>query len=365
MKLFLLTILSLSIPMSLFADTILPIGKYKSRVIFSKALSKNFAPVVILLPGSGAHGPQELIPASMTLTNRDEPLFNKLRYALNQGGVHTLALGKPGVEYVKAGSNTEKFYDKEMFKNLRWEDLLQNLNEAVNYLETREDVDLNSIYLLGHSEGTKVAVDYATANPSRIKGLILLGYSAENLKNTVEWQLIDRQIDYWIKPDIDINNDGFITKVEAKDWDEYLNITFPFWKNIINEEEKIPLARFRESLASDPSIQKEIKKYEEYLLWSDGVYSGEPYYEKLAKLTQDVWIYTGELDLQTRASESLKQKNVCDEYNKSNCYVTIIEGVGHGFSSPRPPRKHPLFDITVGPFSNDFLKMMTNLALQF
>lgn len=352
----------LSVVNTTLAKEKLKIGRYDSRAIWSSTKENALAPTIILLPGSGAFGPEEMIPASMTLTNKDEPLFNSLRIVLNNGGVNTLALGKPGVEFVDPKHSNNQFYNKDLFKNLRWQDLLNNIEDAISYLETQKKTKNTKIYLLGHSEGTKLAIDYTLSHADQIEGVILLGYSAENLKKTIEWQLIDRTLDSWLKPDVDVNHDGFITKNEARYWENYLNEIFPFWKTVTNENEQIPYKVFKESLENNPIIAKELEKFENYPLWSDGVYSGEDYYSKVVALSQDVWIYSGKLDLQTRTKESIKQKKICDEYKKKNCYLTLVKNVGHGFSSPRPPRKHPLLDITVGPFNEEFLEMMRSLA---
>ncbi len=47
---------------------------------------------------------------------------------------------------------------------------------------------------------------------------------------------------------------------------------------------------------------------------------------------------------------------------KTNYQVSLIPGVGHGFSAPRPPRSHPYLDMTVGPVSSEFQSELSRLA---
>ena len=49
-------------------------------------------------------------------------------------------------------------------------------------------MDPERITLLGHSEGTQVALDYA-ATDSAIHALVLLGFAGENLKSILDWQI--------------------------------------------------------------------------------------------------------------------------------------------------------------------------------
>lgn len=51
----------------------------------------------------------------------------------------------------------------------------------------------------------------------------------------------------------------------------------------------------------------------------------------------------------------LEVKRFCLERSKKDCEVKILKGLGHGFSPPRGPRKHPLLDITVGPVAETFI----------
>lgn len=113
-----------------------------------------------------------------------------------------MAIGKPGVEFFSSWDPTTYFYDKALYANSEWTDLIDNVADAVAFVREQPSVDKGRIFLLGHSEGAHVAVDYAASDPS-LAGLILLGYSGENLKTIVDWQLFHRNIDLFVKTDLD------------------------------------------------------------------------------------------------------------------------------------------------------------------
>ena len=48
-----------------------------------------------------------------------------------------------------------------------------------------------------------------------IKGIILLGFSGNDMASTVEWQLFKRVIENFVATDLDTNHDGYVTKEEA------------------------------------------------------------------------------------------------------------------------------------------------------
>jgi hypothetical protein len=60
-----------------------------------------------------------------------------------------------------------------------------------------------------------------------------------------------------------------------------------------------------------------------------------------------------------RASDvNSKLAEACKTVGKQNCQITVVPGLGHGFSVPHPPRGHPLLDLTVGPIDPKFLLLL-------
>jgi len=354
------SILTLGIVFTLttYADEQFKIGKFQSRAIFRTAKNMNesdTAPLIILIPGSGANGPEEMMPPALTADGKEHSLFSEFSAPLNEGGIHTLAVGKPGVDFFPGWDHREQwFYDQTLYKNLHWQDLIDNVSEAVKFSMNLPQVDKNHIYLLGHSEGTQVVVDYASKN-SDVVGLILLGYSGEDMASILDWQLFKRAIEFFVEPDVDTNKDGIITREEASKWPE---LSIP-WQD---GQSQISIEEIEVMMRNYPPLQEIYHQAETAPLYDNGIFKRGSLYDLTASLKQSLYIFTGELDVQTPAREAQKLKNTCDPVGRTNCQVTIVPGLGHGFSEPKSPRKHPLLDITLGPVDVCFQEILLNLA---
>ena len=92
--------------------------------------------------------------------------------------------------------------------------------------------------------------------------------------------------------------------------------------------------------------------------YSKGQFERASLHDKVAKLKIPVRAYNGSEDLLTKASEVTELSKACLRLKKNDCHVTIVPGVGHVFSYPKSPRKHPLIDITYGPIDEAFLKVL-------
>ncbi len=90
----------------------------------------------------------------------------------------------------------------------------------------------------------------------------------------------------------------------------------------------------------------------------------EPIYNEAANLSQDLFVFTGTLDINTRPEEALKLKEACLSQKKSNCEVTLVPGLGHAMSMPKGPRRQKFIDSTLGPVEDSFLNLLTQTALR-
>ncbi len=328
------------------------VGRFESRALWTPTNAKSAA--VIMLPGSGPQGPEEMVPGSQTLDGKNAPLFVQMASPFIEAGFNVLALGKPGVDFY-SDDPAKKFYNIEMLKNLTWQDLLENAQDGIDFLKKQDSVDVKNIYILGHSEGTQLATDLSKLFAS--KGLILLGYSGEDLLTTLSWQLIDRGIDHFVKIDVDSDKDGFVTKQEAERWPR--NFAWE-WKP---GEGQVSVEEIRNASRNDPKIRQIIEATRKSHFCSNGGKCDRgPIYEETVQFGGSIHAFTGELDLQTRPEEALKLGEACKLKNKMNCYVEIVPDFQHGFSSPRGPRQHPLLDLTLGPVDPSFQKILFQFA---
>lgn len=327
------------------------IGEFKTRGLWTPATKRG--PAILMIPGSGPQGPEEMMPSSISNDGKDHPLFNELAKPFIDNNVNVLQLGKPGVEFFSTWPTA--FYDQNIYANLSWNDLLNNVRAGAAFLRSQPNVDPTQIYLLGHSEGTQVVTDVARADQD-FKGIILLGYSARSLIETLRWQLSDRSIDFFVKPDVDANKDDIVTIEEANRWPGEFRWQ---WQP---GQKQITIAEIRKTLASDPQITKVVADVRNSKFCKDGHCERPLIYEDTLKFSGDIFVFTGELDLQTRADEARTLADYCNKTGRSNCHVEIVSGVQHGFNLPKPPRRHPLLDIAVAPVEESFLKRLHSLA---
>ena len=298
-----------------------------------------------------------MIPGKMTADGKDAAVLLRIAKPFIDAGFNVLALGKPGVDFFSSWDPNKMFYDANLITNLTWQNLLDNAKEGVQFLRKQLSVDNDRIYVLGHSEGTQVATDLAKDTP--LAGMILLAYSGEDLLTTVKWQMAGRTVDHFIKTDVDSDHDGLISKQEAAKWPA--NFSWD-WKA---GQEKVSIKEVQDAMEQDLRTKEALAAIRKIpFCASSGKCERGPVYKETASFKGPLYVFTGELDLQTPASEALKLKQVCEARKKNNCFVEIVPGVQHGFSPPRAPRRHPLLDISVGPVEPFFQEELAKLAKQ-
>ena len=345
------------------------IGKTKSRALWTAAKPNKSmkAPAVILLPGSGPNGPEEMMPGKLTEDQKPHSLFQQISEPFAQEGFNVLALGKPGIEFFSHWDDKgffdlqALFYDKDLYKATTWTGLIDNLAAGVEFLKKQPNVDQKRIYILGHSEGTQVASDYAKRDSS-VAGYILLGYSGQNIKKILEWQMVNRPMEHFIMTDVDKEHRGYVTKSDASKWPSPLvldDVEFKWpWKK---DQDRLTYPELESYLKESSGIETLLIKCKDSSLYKE-VCDRPDFYSETAKIKAPIYIYTGALDLQTPPSEAIALKKACDDAGKKDCVLTIIPGVGHGFSPPRGPRRHPLADLTVGPVNDSTITELRKLA---
>jgi pimeloyl-ACP methyl ester carboxylesterase len=331
------------------AEQRLEIGHFHARAILRcSALGSHDGMIVILIPGTGAHGPEEAMPAVITSDGKETQILTSVAKGLRDAGLHTLQLGKPGIDFHTTWDLEKVAYDKPMYDRLTWDDLLQNVDEAVDYIATQHPCGASKIVLLGHSEGTSRGADAAARNP-RIRGLIFLGFHGHSLKDMVDYQAYRRTIELLVKPDIDADHDGFITREEAARWPK--DFTYA-WKD---GESRISIEAYEAFLRSNTDYQHAINDLAQLPMYSNGIWDRSPIYSMVAHLPIPVLAFTGSLDVMTPPSELKSLQDACTAAAKRDCETHLVPGLGHGMSPPKPPRGHLLLDQTEGPVDAQFL----------
>jgi len=304
-----------------------------------------------------------MVPGSITEDGIDHALLSQLAQPFIEAGWNVLTLGKPGIEYFSSWEPSARYYDEQLYMHLHWQGLVDNLAAGVKFLRMQPNVDPERVYILGHSQGTQVAVDYAREDGA-VCGLILLGYSGEDIRTTIEWQLYRRPLEYFFASDVDRDHDGLISKAEAGAWPGPLSLDGVTFNWDFGQQSALTYQDIEDQLRADPQNTQLYDLLRDSDFYSNGVFSRGSIYTKTAAVHGSVHIFTGELDLLTRPREAMNAVGSCIKAGKSDCEATIVPGLGHGFSRPRGPRRHPLLDITVGPIAPSFLSDLQSLAIK-
>jgi pimeloyl-ACP methyl ester carboxylesterase len=134
--------------------------------------SGNTFPAVLLVPGSG--------PIDRNENHKKAHLnvFKDLSGILAANGIASLRYDKRGV-----GSSGGDYWETGYYDNCA------DASAALDYLKTRQEVNPDKIFLLGHSEGAYISI-YITARREDISGAILLAGSASSGEETLKWQAL-------------------------------------------------------------------------------------------------------------------------------------------------------------------------------
>jgi pimeloyl-ACP methyl ester carboxylesterase len=329
----------------------LEIGHLKARALLQCATgATRDAPLAIIVPGTGAHGPEEAMPPSITADGKDTQILTSFAEGFRAAGFHTLQLGKPGVEFHTGWDEKSIAYDKDLYLRLTWNDLLESTDEAIAYVEAEHPCGASTVILAAHSEGSGRILDVAMRNP-KVRGLVFLGYHGHSLKEMVDFQAYRRPVDMVAKTDVDADHDGYITRDEAARWPKEFTYA---WKD---GETKVSIADYAKSLRDDPRLTTAIAGIAALPIYSNGIWDRPPMYAQVAALKIPVVAFSGTLDVMTPPDEIENLRAACARAHKTDCEAYLVPGLGHGFSPPKPPRSHPVLDQTEGPVSPAFLEM--------
>ena len=163
-------------------------------------------PGVLLVHGSGATDMDEYLPPLVTGTGEPARPFLQIAEYLSERGLAVLRYNKRGI-----GLNGTML-DLDVYTNMTVQDLIRDVEKALQVLMQQSEVDASDITIIGHSEGTAIAPRIAVEDP-RVKNIVLLGAYAQNLSDVIYFQLVDRLIFY--AEEIDRNHDGLLSIQEV------------------------------------------------------------------------------------------------------------------------------------------------------
>jgi len=165
-------------------------------------------PGAILIHGSGNTDMDEYLPPIATGTDQPTVLFLQIAEYLSSRGFAVLRYNKRGV-----GPNGA-IIDAEAWGNMTVQDLVGDAERALAALREQPEVDHTRITIIGHSEGTMIAPRIAAGDPA-VTSIVLMGAGAQNLREIIRFQIVDRPVS--CAQEYDADHDGLLSirEVEA------------------------------------------------------------------------------------------------------------------------------------------------------
>ena len=178
------------------------------------AVGKGPFPGVLLVAGTGPEDMNETMDI-IHIDNKtgqktyppSQPFFQIAQY-LSERGFAVLRYDKRAI-----GANFTVL-DSNIWGNATFNDLKQDAEKALAVLTRQSEVNPNNITIIGHSEGTMIAPRVAIYNPTKVKNIALLGAVAQNLREILYFQIVNKPLLY-AETVLDHNHDGLLSVSEA------------------------------------------------------------------------------------------------------------------------------------------------------
>jgi alpha-beta hydrolase superfamily lysophospholipase len=180
------------------------------------ALGRGPYPGVLLVHGSGNTDMDEYLPPIATGTDKPARLFLQVAEYLSERGFAVLRYNKRGI-----GLNGT-ILNSTIVGNWTIQVLIEDSKRALDVLRRQPEVDSSDITMIGHSEGTWIVPRVAAGDP-KIMNIVLMSAGAQNLREILYFQLIDRSVSY-AQDTLDINHDGLLSLYEVESTLEVKNI---------------------------------------------------------------------------------------------------------------------------------------------
>ena len=294
-------------------------------------------PSILLIQGSGTADMNGYTPAFVTGTGTPSKPLQQIAEYLSERGFAVLRYNKRGV-----GLNST-LLNQEVFMNATFQTLMQDAETALSVLKEQDEIDSNDITIIGHSEGAIIAPRIA-CEKSEIKKIILLGVAAHNLRDIIEFQVVDRRVSYLEKV-LDGDQDGLISIQEVvSNGDSDILLPVPDFTLIENstdewlfpheidwdgdgflsiEEEFEPRLRGYLELVTNPEYPVSIWYRSHYALGSTR--------DMIGNVSCSILILHGEDDTQAPVQEAFLLEQRLSQVKHPDHTLRSYPGLGHSF----------------------------------
>ena len=184
-----------------------------------QGLNKNdVKKLVVFVHGSGPQNLDEDLSAITIPKGSTNLFFRDVADALLKKNIATIRYNKRTYEAKKRIEANPDYKNSEEFKKYAEHPLEYFIKDCAFFVDYAQKEFTNAqVYILGHSEGTAVALNVAM-DKKFVKGTILIGFSNESISASILEHTVYRQLSFFTN--LDRNNDGFLSENELKGKDE-------------------------------------------------------------------------------------------------------------------------------------------------
>lgn len=284
---------------------------------------KNASRVVILLHGSGPQDMREDLSA-LSAPGTKNYFFTDVSAALTAKGFAVVRYNKRGYQLQQLLKKDPSLSKTAKFNKYIKKPLTATMRDAEAFAKfAARTFPGAKIYLLGHSEGSRIALQVADRN-KLIAGVGLIGLNTQSLDTTIFEQVVYRSLHYFDSLDADRNGSLAAEELAASD---PIAKSFVAQMPVIDQDKSGTLERSEFMGASLMNILADMPGTTEWR-------KEEALLEKptaiLREAAFDVSFFQGELDNQTQAynTKALQLANAFS-WKKPNLHFKFFPGLGH------------------------------------
>jgi pimeloyl-ACP methyl ester carboxylesterase len=284
---------------------------------------KNVSRVVVLVHGSGPQDMREDLSAA-SATGTKNWFFTDLSAALTAKGFAVVRYNKRSYQLNEQVKKDPAFAKTSKFKKLAGHQLDAIVKDAAAFAGfAAKTFPKAKVYLLGHSEGTYVALQVADADKA-VAGVALIGFTTQGRETVVFEQFVYRPLSYFDALDADRN--GVLTPEE-------LGKDEPVSKSLVRQMPVIDLNKnglLERSEYIGGNLSNMLQDSPAAMEWRQDEAARKKPAGIIRDAAFDVSFFQGELDNQTPSynAKAIQLANAL-AWKKPNLHFRFFEGLGH------------------------------------
>ncbi|HEY9843539.1 MAG: alpha/beta fold hydrolase [Candidatus Sericytochromatia bacterium] len=280
---------------------------------------------IILLHGSGAQNMDEEL-AEATAGKQSNPFFKSLSDRLIKQGFGVIRYDKRSYVVSRLAQKDPAYVQSEAVQAYIRQPLSYLIEDAKACVRwARQRYPAARIHVLGHSEGTYLALQLAQAMPQDIQGVGLVGFYDTSFDTTVFEQSVYRPQGWFDQ--LDRDHDHMLSAAELSQPDEVaMQIKAQLAFMDLDKDQQLSRSEFRAASFSNLLLGDLAS-----LAYRQDEASYPRPHQILPGLKQPVLFFVGSLDNQTAAyqTQAVEMANKA-VWKKNNLFFTYFPGLGHG-----------------------------------